>query len=55
MSWASHVVRVSEKGNTYGVKLKKENVLRPRCRWEDNIKMDLKERIWEVMYWIPVP
>jgi hypothetical protein len=25
---------------------------RPRCRWEDNIKMDLKEVGWGGMDWI---
>jgi hypothetical protein len=25
---------------------------RPRCRWEDNIKMDLQEVGWEAMDWI---
>jgi hypothetical protein len=22
---------------------------RPRCRWEDNIRMDLREVVWEVV------
>jgi len=25
---------------------------RPRCRWEDNIIMDLSETKWEVVDWI---
>jgi hypothetical protein len=25
---------------------------RPRCRWVDNIKMDLRETGWSVMDWI---
>jgi hypothetical protein len=25
---------------------------RPRCRWEDTIKMDLKEIRWEDVNWI---
>jgi hypothetical protein len=25
---------------------------RPKCRWENNIRMDLKETEWEGMYWI---
>jgi hypothetical protein len=25
---------------------------RPKCRWIDNIKMDLRERQWEDMDWI---
>jgi hypothetical protein len=27
---------------------------RPRRRWEDNIKNDLRERWWEVVYWMHV-
>jgi hypothetical protein len=27
---------------------------RPRCRWMDNIKMDLRERGWDGMDWIDV-
>jgi len=27
---------------------------RPRCRWEDNIKMNLKEIEWEGMDWMHV-
>jgi hypothetical protein len=27
---------------------------RPRCRWEDNIKMDLREIGWSGMDWIDV-
>jgi hypothetical protein len=25
---------------------------RQRCKWVDNIKMDLRERGWDVMDWI---
>jgi hypothetical protein len=25
---------------------------RPRCRWVDNIKMDLRKIGWDGMYWI---
>jgi hypothetical protein len=25
---------------------------RPRCRWEDNIRMDLREVGWEVVEWV---
>ena len=28
---------------------------RPRCRWEDNIKMDLQAVGWRGMDWIDVP
>jgi hypothetical protein len=25
---------------------------RPRCRWEDNIRIDLREVVWEGVYWM---
>jgi hypothetical protein len=28
---------------------------RPRCRWVDNIKMDLREMGWGDMNWIDLP
>jgi hypothetical protein len=45
-----------EKKNAYRVLLGKPEgkrpLGRPRCRWEDNIKMDLKEIGWSGMDWI---
>jgi hypothetical protein len=45
-----------EKRNAYGVLVGKEEgkrpVGRPRHRWEDNIKMDLRETVWGGMDWI---
>jgi hypothetical protein len=38
MRWAGHVARMGEGRGVYRVL-----VGRPRCRWEDNIRMDLKE------------
>jgi hypothetical protein len=38
MRWTGHVARMGEKRNAYKVL-----VGRPRCRWVDNIKMDLRE------------
>jgi hypothetical protein len=32
--------------------MEKENGERPRRRWVDNIKMDLREREWDGMDWI---
>jgi hypothetical protein len=37
-------------GKSEGKKL----LARPRCRWEDNIKMDLKVIGWSGMNWILV-
>ena len=45
MRWAGHVARMSERRSVYGVlvgKLEGQRPLgRPRCRWDDNIKLDL--------------
>jgi hypothetical protein len=43
MIWAGHVVRVGERRGVYRVLLGKPEGKRPRCRWEDNIKMDPQE------------
>jgi hypothetical protein len=46
MKWAGHVVRMGEKRNTYrilvGKQGRKRPLGRPRLRWVDNIKMDLR-------------
>jgi hypothetical protein len=45
-----------EKRNAYRVLMGKPEAKRPlgrpRRRWEDNIKMDLREMGWGGMYWI---
>jgi len=47
MSWAGHVARMDEGGSVYRVLVRrpegKRPLGRPRRRWEDNIKMDLRE------------
>jgi hypothetical protein len=47
MRWAGHVARVGEKRNAYMILVVKPEGRRPlgrqRRRWEDNIKMDLRE------------
>jgi hypothetical protein len=47
MRWAGHVARMGEGRGVYRVlagRLEgKTPLARPRCRWEDNIKMDLME------------
>jgi hypothetical protein len=51
--WAGHVVWVGEKGNPYRIlvgKLEGKRPLgRPEHRWEDNVKMDLREIEWGSM------
>ena len=45
--WTGHVVRSGERRGLYGVLMGKPEgkrpLWRPRCRWEDNIKVDLQE------------
>ena len=47
MRWAGHVARMGEGRGVHRVLVGKPEgkrpLGRPRCRWEDNIKMDLKE------------
>jgi hypothetical protein len=58
MTWAGHVARMGEKRNAYRILVGKPEgkrpLGRPRCRWVDNIKMDLTEIGWEGRYWIDV-
>jgi hypothetical protein len=47
MRWAGHVACMGAMRSVYkilvGKPAGKRPIRRPRCRWEDNIKMDLKE------------
>ena len=47
MRWTGHVARMGERRGLYRVLVGKpegkRSLSRPRCRWEDNIKMDLQE------------
>ena len=56
MRWAGHVARMGERRGVYRVLVGKPEGKRPlgtpRPRWEDNIKMDLKEVGCGVMDWI---
>jgi hypothetical protein len=56
MGWAGHVARMGKKGNAYRILVGKPEgkkpLGRPRHRWEDNIRMDLKEIGWDGMDWI---
>jgi hypothetical protein len=56
MKWAGHVARMGERRGIYGVLVGKPEGKRPlerlRCRWEDNIKMDLQEMGCKGMDWI---
>ena len=47
MRWAGHVARMGEDKGVHRVLVGrpegKRSLEKPRCRWEDNIKMDLQE------------
>jgi hypothetical protein len=59
MRWAVHVARIGAKLNAYRVLVGKPEGRRPlgqhRCRWVDNIKMDLTDIRWSGMVWIDLP
>jgi hypothetical protein len=54
--WAGHVISMLKKRNAYrilvGKPAGKSRVERPRCRWENNIKMSLRDIDWGDMSWI---
>jgi hypothetical protein len=54
--WAGHVARIGEKRNAYRIMVGnpagKGPLGRPRRRWVDNIKIDLREMGWNGMDWI---
>jgi len=58
MRWAGHVAHIWEMRGSYKVLVGKPEVKRPlgrpRCRWNVNIKMDLKEVRWRGMNWFDV-
>ena len=47
MRWAEHVAHLGDRRGVFKVLVGKHEgkkpFRRPRCRWEDNIKMDLQE------------
>jgi hypothetical protein len=55
MRWAGHVARMGETRNAYrmlvGKPKRKRPLGRPRCRWVNNIKMNLGEIGWVGMEW----
>jgi hypothetical protein len=56
MRCSGHIARMGEKRNAYRIFVRKPEgkrpLGRPRCRWVDNIKMDLRELGWGGMDWI---
>jgi hypothetical protein len=55
MRWAGHIARMGKKRHAYKILVGnpegKRPLERPRRRWEDNIKIDLKEIGWGGMDW----
>jgi len=58
MRWDGHVVHMGEMGSTYKILVRKPAEKRPfggpRHRWEDNIRMDLREIEWKDVEWMHV-
>jgi hypothetical protein len=58
LRWAGHVARMGERRGAYRALVGKPEgwrlLGRPRRRWEDNFKMDLREVGWGGMDWINV-
>jgi hypothetical protein len=56
MIWEVHVARMGEmiNGKTIlvGILERKRPLVRPRRRWEDNIRMDISEIVWKNVDWI---
>jgi hypothetical protein len=56
MRWAGHVARIGAKRNAYKIFMGKPEgkrpLGRPRRRWVENIKMNLREIGWDGMDWI---
>ena len=56
MRWSGHVVRMGEGRGVHRVLVGKPEgkrpLERPRRRWENNIKMDLRVAGWRGMGWI---
>jgi hypothetical protein len=56
MRWAEHVAHMGEEMKVYKVLVGKPEgkrpLGRPRCGWEYEIRMDLRETGWDCLQWI---
>jgi hypothetical protein len=56
MRWADNVAHIGEMRKVYNIlvgKPKRNRPLgRPRHRWDDNARRDLREILWEVVDWL---
>jgi hypothetical protein len=54
--WAEHATLMEKMRNVYNISVgkpeRKRSLRRPRHRWEDNIRTDLRETEWEDVDWI---
>jgi len=52
MRWAGHIAHIGEMRNVYKILVrkpeKKRPLRRPKHRWEDNIRLNLKEEVGRV-------
>jgi hypothetical protein len=59
MRWAGHVALTGEGRDVYSILIRrpegKWQLGRPRRRWEDNVKLDLRETGIDVANWIQLP
>jgi hypothetical protein len=49
IGWVAHVARMGEKRTVYRLLVGKRLLGRPRCRWVNNIRVDLGE--WDDVMW----
>jgi hypothetical protein len=56
MRWTGHIARIREKRNAYRILMgkpeEKRPLGRPKHRWVDNNKMDLRKVGWDGVDWI---
>jgi hypothetical protein len=56
MRWAGHVARLEEKRNACRILVRNSERMRPlggpRCKWVDNIKIDLRDIERDGMDWV---
>ena len=56
LRWAGHVARMEEDRSAFktltGKPTGKRPLGRPRCRWEDNIRINLKEMVINTRNWV---
>jgi len=56
MRWAGHVARMEDRRGAYRVLMWRPDgrgpLGRPRCRWEENLKIDIQKVGWGGMDWL---